>query len=129
MSGLACIGRLGGPYSLFASIIWREGQNSALDKARISEGRDIGNVTVTRNGQDMPYSADFTFAFHAFFPKSPIEKMACALPEWAERRHRPRSIAAGDSQQERRSVRPWSTRRRCWAAAQPASARAPTLVH
>ncbi len=55
-------------------IEWREGQNSALDKDRISEGRDIGNVTVTRKGQDVPYSVDFAFAFNAFFPKSRIVK-------------------------------------------------------
>lgn len=53
-------------------IQWREGQNSALDKARISEGRDIGNVSVTRKGEDVPYSVDFAFAFHAFFPNSRI---------------------------------------------------------
>lgn len=55
-------------------ISWREGQNSALDKRRISAGRDIGNVTVTRGGADIPYSVDFAFAFSAFYPKSGIEK-------------------------------------------------------
>lgn len=55
-------------------ITWREGQNSALDKRHIAEGRDIGNVTVTLNGEDVPYSVDFAFAFSAFFPKAKIEK-------------------------------------------------------
>ncbi|MBW3559250.1 MAG: hypothetical protein KY449_05685 [Proteobacteria bacterium] len=53
-------------------IEWRKGQNSALHKDRISEGRDIGNVTVTRKGEDVPYSVDFAFPFNAFFPKSRI---------------------------------------------------------
>ena len=65
-------GRLTTPDGLV--IQWRKGQNSALDRAEISQGRDIGNVTVTRNGKDVPYSVDFAFAFHAFYPNSPIEK-------------------------------------------------------
>lgn len=55
-------------------IAWREGQNSALDSARIDRGRDIGNVTVTRDGEDVAYSVDFAFAFSAFYPRSRIEK-------------------------------------------------------
>lgn len=55
-------------------IQWWRGQNSALDTERISEGRDIGNVTVTRKGEDVPYSVDFAFAFNAFFPNSRIAK-------------------------------------------------------
>lgn len=53
-------------------ISWTAGQNSALDRARITSGRDIGNVEVTRNGEDVPYSVDFAFAFHAFHPDSEI---------------------------------------------------------
>ena len=54
-------------------ITWREGQNSALDKQYIADGRDIGNIVVTRNGEDIPYSVDFAFAFSAFYPKARIE--------------------------------------------------------
>ncbi len=57
-------------------INWEPGQNSALDSAFISQGVDIGNVTVIRRTedgpQDVPYSVDFAFAFTAFFPDSPI---------------------------------------------------------
>lgn len=55
-------------------ITWREGQNSALDKPQIAQGRDIGNVTVTRAGQDVAYSVDFAFAFAAFYPKGRMVK-------------------------------------------------------
>lgn len=53
-------------------IAWTPGQNSPLDRARISDGRDIGNVSVTRNGQPVAFSVDFAFAFHAFHPDSEI---------------------------------------------------------
>lgn len=51
---------------------WEAGQNSALDTTLIAEGADVGNVTVQRNGSDIPYFVDFAFAFHAFFPKATI---------------------------------------------------------
>lgn len=55
---------------------WSAGQASALDAARLADGRDVGNVVVERRTsegwQDVPYSVDFAFAFHAFFPESPI---------------------------------------------------------
>ncbi len=55
---------------------WTEGQNSALDSSRISEGRDVGNVTVTRvpDGQDVPYDVTFAFVYHAFHPDGVIHK-------------------------------------------------------
>lgn len=53
-------------------IIWSPGQNSALDRSRISDGRDVGNVSVTRDGQPVAFSVDFAFAFHAFHPDSEI---------------------------------------------------------
>lgn len=53
-------------------IAWTPGQNSALDRSRIAEGRDIGNVSVTRDGQPVAFSVDFAFAFHAFHPDSEI---------------------------------------------------------
>ncbi|MCA1572709.1 MAG: DUF3179 domain-containing protein [Chloroflexi bacterium] len=55
-------------------IEWRDGQNSALDSAAIARGRDIGNVRVTRNGEDAAYSVDFAFAFHAFHPRGQLTK-------------------------------------------------------
>lgn len=55
---------------------WEAGQTSALDKASIARGRDIGNVVVQRqqDGQwsDIPYDVTFAFAFHAFRPDSSI---------------------------------------------------------
>ena len=57
-------------------ITWEPGQNSALDSSRISDGVDVGNVVVQRqtdNGLvDVVYGVDFAFAFHAFYPDSPI---------------------------------------------------------
>jgi len=57
-------------------ITWEEGQNSALDNHRIDQGRDVGNVLVqqkTETGlKDVVYGVEFAFAFHAFYPDSPI---------------------------------------------------------
>lgn len=51
---------------------WEPGQNSALDAQFISQGRDIGNVTVRRHGADgsaaVPHHITFAFVFHAFQP-------------------------------------------------------------
>ena len=56
---------------------WAPGQNSALDKGVIAEGRDIGNVTVQRraaNGGlvDAVHDVTFAFAFLAFTPDGVI---------------------------------------------------------
>jgi len=51
---------------------WEAGQISALDTTLIAKGADVGNVTVQRDGSDIPYFVDFVFAFHAFFPKATI---------------------------------------------------------
>ena len=57
-------------------ITWEPGQNSALDSGRIAEGVDVGNVVVRRESggghEDVVYGVDFAFAFHAFYPDSPI---------------------------------------------------------
>ncbi|MEE8559470.1 MAG: DUF3179 domain-containing protein [Alphaproteobacteria bacterium] len=57
-------------------ITWEAGQNSALDSAVISQGRDVGNVVVqrqTENGLvDVVYGVDFAFAYHAFRPDAVI---------------------------------------------------------
>lgn len=49
-------------------IEWIAGQNSALNKGRISQGRDIGNVRVSRAHDSVAYSIDFAFAYYAFYP-------------------------------------------------------------
>ena len=50
---------------------WSAGQASALDSARIAEGRDVGTVRVrdAANGADLPHDVMFAFAFHAFWPQ------------------------------------------------------------
>lgn len=58
------------------TIRWEPGQASALDSGEIADGRDVGNFTVTRfeNGRevDVQHGVDFVFAYHAFYPDSPI---------------------------------------------------------
>ena len=51
---------------------WTAGQNSALDRGIIAEGRDVGTVTALKDGLDVIYFVDFAFAFHAFQPDAPI---------------------------------------------------------
>ena len=58
-------------------IRWRPGQASALDAARVAEGRDVGGVTVRRRRadgalEDVAHDAPFAFAFRAFHPGAPI---------------------------------------------------------
>ena len=49
---------------------WAAGQASALDTARISDGRDVGTVRVRdESGNDLPHDVMFAFAFHAFWPE------------------------------------------------------------
>lgn len=52
-------------------ITWEPGQASALDTARIAEGRDVGGVRVrdAATGRDIPHDVLFAFAFHAFHPE------------------------------------------------------------
>ncbi|WP_035872790.1 DUF3179 domain-containing protein [Cucumibacter marinus] len=47
---------------------WQAGQASALDTGTISEGRDIGSVTVTRDGEPVVFEITFAFAARAFYP-------------------------------------------------------------
>ncbi|MGB0684270.1 MAG: DUF3179 domain-containing protein [Magnetovibrionaceae bacterium] len=54
------------------TIHWESGQNSALDAETIAKGRDVGNVTVKRNGKDAIYDVTFAFVFHAFYPKGEL---------------------------------------------------------
>lgn len=59
---------------------WHEGMNSALDKQRIAEGRDIGFVeVVTISGsEEMPvtFVMTFAFAFKAFHPEGIIHSLS-----------------------------------------------------
>jgi len=45
---------------------WSAGQNTALGNRVIAKGADIGNVTATRDGEDVVYFVEFAFVFHAF---------------------------------------------------------------
>jgi hypothetical protein len=57
-------------------LTWEPGQNSALDAATISKGRDVGNVVVQKRGasglEDVPYDVTFAFVFHAFHPNGEL---------------------------------------------------------
>lgn len=51
------------------TIGWRAGEASALDTARIGQGRDVGSVRVRgADGADLVHDVIFAFAFHAFHP-------------------------------------------------------------
>jgi len=51
-------------------ITWQEGQASALDTRRISEGREVGDIRVydAETGEPVVHEVVFAFAFHAFEP-------------------------------------------------------------
>ena len=50
-------------------ITWQKGQASALDSARIADGKEVGNIRVRdAQGNDLPHDIMFAFAFHAFWP-------------------------------------------------------------
>ncbi|MFW6024688.1 MAG: DUF3179 domain-containing protein, partial [Dichotomicrobium sp.] len=58
-------------------VTWRPGQNSALDSARISKGRDVGTVEAVEIAGDgtskpVPYDVTFAFVANAFHPDVPI---------------------------------------------------------
>ena len=65
-------------------ITWEPGQNSVMGERMISNGVDIGNVTVQRddNGTmvDAVYDVTFAFAFNAFRPEGVIYQTAAAAP-------------------------------------------------
>ncbi len=56
---------------------WKEGQASALHTEEISQGRDVGTISVQRSdaGGQAPLVYDVTFAFvaHAFYPDISIQ--------------------------------------------------------
>ena len=45
---------------------WSAGQNSALDDSKIRNGRDVGNITVQRDGKDVVYDVILAFVYNAF---------------------------------------------------------------
>lgn len=55
---------------------WTAGQNSALDTRAISQGRDVGNVTVRRRTDsglvDVVHNVTFAFVFYAFHPEGQL---------------------------------------------------------
>ncbi|MDZ7823304.1 MAG: DUF3179 domain-containing protein [Ahrensia sp.] len=53
-------------------LTWRAGQNSALDQADMSIGRDVGTVLVQKDGKDVVYDVTFAFVAHAFHPNVKI---------------------------------------------------------
>lgn len=55
-------------------IEWSDGVNSALDRSRIAESRDVGTVRVTRGGEDVVHDITFAFVAHAFHPEAEILK-------------------------------------------------------
>jgi hypothetical protein len=53
---------------------WEKGQASAVDAARVSKGREVGDVVVQRKGvdgewRDIAHDVVFAFVFHAFTPE------------------------------------------------------------
>ena len=51
------------------TLSWTAGQASALDTARIADGRDVGNVRVQDAASNyLAHDVMFAFAFHAFWP-------------------------------------------------------------
>ncbi len=63
-------GRIATPDGLVLE--WEPGQATALGSQDIAEGRDIGNVTVQRDGEDVVHDVTFLFAFNAFLPDGKI---------------------------------------------------------
>lgn len=53
-------------------IAWAPGVRSALDDSAIPRGREIGSVTVTRDGEDLVHELTFAFVVTAFLPDTPI---------------------------------------------------------
>lgn len=53
-------------------LTFEAGQASALDDATISDGRDVGNITVTMDGVPVVHDVTFAFVVHAFEPELEI---------------------------------------------------------
>ena len=55
-------------------IVWVPGVRSVLDTADIGEGREIGSVSVTRDGEVVAHELTFAFVVHAFLPDTDVLK-------------------------------------------------------
>jgi hypothetical protein len=53
-------------------IAWTAGQSSALETQSVARGRDVGTISVQKDGKDMPHDVTFAFVAHAFYPDVPI---------------------------------------------------------
>lgn len=51
-------------------IVFDDGVESALDASRITDGRNVGTVRATLDGQDIAHDITFAFAAHAFHPQA-----------------------------------------------------------
>ena len=49
-------------------LLFEPGQASALDTQIIADGRDVGNIVVTRDGRPVVHDVTFAFVVHAFEP-------------------------------------------------------------
>lgn len=57
------------------TLSWQPGQASALDHQMVDAGRDVGSVSVTRNGAPVVHKVTFAFVVHAFEPQREIIHM------------------------------------------------------
>lgn len=55
-------------------IAWVPGVRSVLDTSNIEEAREIGSVSVTRNGEIVAHELTFAFVVRAFLPETAILK-------------------------------------------------------
>ena len=53
-------------------IEWVPGVRSVLDTGDIENGREIGSVAVTRNGENLAHELTFAFVVGAFLPEAEI---------------------------------------------------------
>ncbi|WP_246730313.1 DUF3179 domain-containing protein [Nitratireductor mangrovi] len=64
--------RNGGHVARGYEISYVDGVASALDATEIAEGRNVGTVEVTKDGQAVAHDVTFAFVAHAFHPEVPI---------------------------------------------------------
>lgn len=53
-------------------ITWSAGQSSAVDTPNMFDGKDVGNITVIKDGKDIAHDIPFAFVFKAFKPNGKI---------------------------------------------------------
>ena len=76
---MALIREKGGVTKGDLTISWTSGQNSALDTADITQGKDVGNIVVRRGSgdtaEDVVHDVTFAFVFRAFHPDGVIHDL------------------------------------------------------